>query len=94
MATDTLNTVREAANSEPSLYDLATNVQVQTNRIKSLAKAIDDALNYVGQGEEGVLAQGRAIDFLSLLEDAAENARASGEHLELVAIGARKAASR
>lgn len=88
MATDTLTAVREPANSEPSLYDLATNIQIQAGRIDSLAEAIDEALDFGTDPGPVRLALGRALDYVNLIKEAAEKARASGEAAEILAMAA------
>lgn len=92
MATDTLTAVREQANSQPTLYDLATNIQIQASRIDSLADAIDDALDFSTDPGPVRLALGRALDYVNLIKEAAEKARASGEEAEVLAMMARKVA--
>lgn len=92
MATDTLTAVREPANSEPSLHDLATDIQIQARRIASLAQAIDEALDFPAINESQRLTLGHALNYVELIQEAAERARAGGEAAEIHAMKAGKVA--
>jgi hypothetical protein len=72
MAADNVNT------TQANIYDLATAIQAQTHRILSLSHAIDDALDGVPDAKK----IGRAFDYLGLLAEAAESARAAAEEIE------------
>ena len=90
MATDTLNIVREP--TKPSLYDFASDIQVQAGRIVSLAEALDEALDFSCENETIRTALSRALDYLNLLREAAEKAKASGEEVERLALKERATA--
>jgi hypothetical protein len=88
MATDNLSVVGEAAKSEPTLYDLASDIQVQASRIHSLAEAIDE----VAELPSDIDTQTRLLDYVNLLRESALKAKASGEKVEVHALRAMKAA--
>jgi hypothetical protein len=60
------------------LYQLATDVQIQAHRIRSLIEAIDETLD----GSMDAEAEGRALDYVALARDAAARVSAAGEQIE------------
>lgn len=90
MATDTLTAVPEP--TKP-LYDFGTDIQVQARRILSLAEAIDEVLDFSTEDDVIRTALGHALNYLYLLQEAAEKACASGEKVERLALKERSAAS-
>jgi hypothetical protein len=93
MAEDTLTVVREPTKPPTSLFDFATDIQVQAHRIVSLAEAIDEALDFSTNDETIRRMLGRALDYLHLLQEAAEKAQANGERVEMFALKDRITAS-
>jgi hypothetical protein len=77
MATDTLSTTTDSA----KLGEIASTVQIQAGRIKSLAEAIDSEIDAPGRDPNG-----RVLDYVNLLREAAERARAAGEALEVISM--------
>jgi hypothetical protein len=88
MAIDTLTAARDPANSKQSLDDLAAEIQIQASRVASLAEAIDATLDC----DLDTKALGRLIDYVKLIQEAAERARASGEAVEIHAMHAKNGA--
>lgn len=86
MATDTLTVVRDPANSERDLVSYSAEIQIQASRIKSLARAIDDALDHSTHDDVLRSAMERALDFTHMVEEAAEKAREAGERVEVAAM--------
>jgi hypothetical protein len=80
MATDILSITSDSK----KLDEIASTVQVHCRRVLSLAEAIDNAIDFcAGEHAEQL---GHALDYLNLLREAAEEARAAGEQLETLAI--------
>lgn len=92
MATYNLDTASAPAKAD-DLYQLATNIQIQACRIRSLAAAIDNEIDFSCDDEETRGRLGRAYDYLRLVEEAADKAKLDGEVVELHAMSAKKAAA-
>jgi hypothetical protein len=92
MATASVTPSRDAAKS---LDALGTEIQTQSHRILSLVDAIDDVLDQAptDDPEERVSREGRAIDYIYLIRQAAAKARDAGEEVEMFALHARRAGS-
>jgi hypothetical protein len=92
MATYNLDTATAAAKAE-DLDQLATNIQIQAGRIRSLAAAIDQEIDFSCADEKIRDRLNRAYDYIRLLEEAADKAKLDGEVVELHAMSAKKAAA-